>query len=141
MAAFVKFEEFTFQLLAGKHNLLAANDVVKVMLTNTAPVAADALFADIVDIGAGNGYTAGGDDIQNDVTETPAGTGNLTGVDVTFTASSGTIGPFRYAVIYNDTQATPAKPLIGFWDYLSNVTLQDTETFKVDFGATILQLV
>jgi hypothetical protein len=57
-----------------------------------------------------------------------------------FTAASGTIGPFRYATLYNDTSTN--DQLIGFWDYGSSITLQDTETFTVDFDATngVLQL-
>jgi hypothetical protein len=62
--------------------------------------------------------------------------------DVVFTASGGSVGPFRYAVLYDDTQTSPAKPLIAWWDYGSSITLADTETFTVDFDGTngVLQL-
>jgi hypothetical protein len=76
-------------------------------------------------------------DVQNDYTES-GGVGTLTGVDVVVTASGGTVGPFRYVVLYNDTPTSPADPLVGWWDYGSAITLADTETFTVDFGASIL---
>jgi hypothetical protein len=41
---------------------------------------------------------------------------------------------FRYAVLYNDSATSPADALIGWWDYGSSLTLQDTETFTVRFS-------
>nr|NIV10979.1 hypothetical protein [Fodinibius sp.] len=41
-----------------------------------------------------------------------------------------------FVVLYNDTHASDA--LIGWWDYGSAITLQDGETFTVDFGTEIL---
>lgn len=135
MASFNKFQDFAEQIGKETHEL--NSDTLKVMLTNTAPVATNTVKTDITEISAGNGYTAGGEDITNTYTET-GGTGTLAGVDVTWTASGGTIGPFRYVVLYNDTAAS--DNLIGWWDYGSNVTLQDTEQFTVDFGASVLTI-
>lgn len=140
MAAYVKYQQFAEDLANKVHDLFGTNDVLKVALTNTAPnVATHAVLADITELGAGNGYSAGGADTQNDGTET-AGTLTVTGVDVVFTASGGTIGPFRYVVLYNDTPTSPADPLIAYWDYGSAITLQATETFTVDFGASLFTL-
>lgn len=140
MASFVKYQDFAEQLGKGVHQLHAAGHTLKVMLSNTAPnVATHAVRADVTEIGAGNGYTSGGIDIENDYTES-GGNGTLTGVDKVFTAAGGTIGPFRYAILYNDTPTSPADPLIAYWDYGSSVTLQDGETFTVDFGASILTI-
>ena len=83
-------------------------------------------------------HGAGGGDIQNDYTET-AGVGTLTGTDVTFLAT-GALGPFRYVVLYNDTPTDPADPLIGWWDYGSEITLNAGESFTVNFGASILTI-
>ena len=51
-------------------------------------------------------------------------------------APSRSFGPFRYAVLYNDTGAT--KYLIGYYDYGSSISINDGETFTVDFGASVL---
>ena len=138
MAAFNKFNQFAEDLGDGVHNLQAAGDTLRVYLSNAAPSAsADLVKTDLAEIAAGNGYTAGGEDVANDYTES-VGVGTLVGTDVVITASGGTIGPFRYVVLYNDTPTSPADPLIGWWDYGSSITLNDGETFTIDFGASIL---
>ena len=139
MVAFNKTNDFAEQIGLSVHQL--NTDLIKVALTNTAPIATNALFGDLTEIGAGNGYTAGGDDVQNTWSENPAGTGEMVCVDVTFTASGGTIGPFRYVALYNDTPTSPLNPMIGWYDHGSAVTLQDGESFKVDFAANTLTIV
>jgi len=132
MAAFNKFNQFTEDALRGVHNF--DSHVFKVMLTNTAPTSANAVKGDLTEISAGNGYTAGG--AATTITlSTSGGTAKAVGTDVTFTAT-GAIGPFRYAVLYNDTPTSPADPLIGFWDYGSSISLASGDTFTVDFDAT-----
>ncbi len=138
MASYVKFQDFVEQLGKGGHQLHAAGHVLKVYLSNATPdVAIDANKADLAEITAQNGYPAGGSDAQNDYTET-TGTGTWTGVDIVFTASGGAFGPFRYAVLYNDTHASDA--LIAYWDYGSAISCNIGETFTVDFGASILTI-
>lgn len=140
MAAFNKFNSFVEHLAEKVHNL--GSDTLKVMLTNSAPSASNTVKADLTDISAGNGYTAGGTAVTVTSSAQSGGTYKLVGNDIVFTAAGGSIGPFRYAVLYNDTPTSPADPLIGYWDYGSNVTLADTESLTVDFNGTdgILQL-
>ncbi len=134
MATFNKFQQFVEYLAEGVFDL--GEDTLKVCLTDTAPTATNTVFADLTEISAGNGYTAGGNTITTSTSAQTSGTYKLVLADSVFTASGGTIGPFRYATLYSDTPSSPADPLIGYWDYGSSITLQDTETFTVDFDGT-----
>jgi hypothetical protein len=104
------------------------------MLTNTAPVATNTVKANLTDITAANGYTAGGTAAATNNFANTSGTSKLTADNVVFTASGGSIGPFRYAVLYNDTSTSDS--LIGWFDYGSSITLADTETFTVAWDGT-----
>jgi hypothetical protein len=138
MASYVKYNKFVEDFANKVHDLFGTNDTLKVALTNTAPnVSTHTVLADITEISAGSGYTAGGADAQNDGTRS-GGTLTNAGVDVVFTASGGTIGPFRYAVLYNDTPTSPADPLIAYWDYGASISLLDGETLTVNFAADTL---
>jgi hypothetical protein len=133
MATFFKFNQFIEDLGRGVHNL--ETGLLKVYLSDAAPSATlDFIKTDIAEIATGNGYT-GPLDVSGTYSQS-SGTGNLAGTDQVITAS-GAVGPFRYAVLYNDTPTSPNDPLIGAWDYGSEVTLAAAETFTVDFGATI----
>ena len=131
MAAFTKFNAFVENLAEGKFNL--GTDTLKVYLSNTTPdAAADAVKADLAEISAGNGYTAGGNTASITSSAQTSGTYKLVlGDPATWTASGGSIGPFRYAVLYSDTAAN--DELLGVWDYGSAITLADGESFAVDF--------
>lgn len=138
MASFNKFRQFVEDIAHAVHDLkTGTSHVLKVLLVNTAPVNTNAVKADLTEISAGNGYTAGGISVGTITGAQSAGTFKLVGgTDPVWTASGGTIGPFRYAVIYNDTPTSPADPLIGWWDYGSSITLNDGETFTVDLDQT-----
>lgn len=138
MTAFNKFQSFVEAVAEKVHNL--GSDSLKVMLTNVAPVNTNTKKADLTDIAAGNGYSAGGTAAVTSSSAQTGGTYKLVLADVVFTASGGTIGPFRYVVVYNDTATN--KECIGWYDYGSSITLADTETFTTDFDGTngVLQL-
>jgi hypothetical protein len=129
MATFTKFQSFVEKLAEKVHNL--GSDSLKVMLTLTAPSAsASNVKADLTEITAGNGYTAGGTAASITSSAQTTGTYKLVLGDVLFTAT-GAVGPFRYVVLYNDTATN--KDLIGFYDYGSSLSLASGDTFTVDF--------
>jgi hypothetical protein len=141
MATYNKFQPFVEDLAEKVYNL--GSDTLKVMLVNSpAPVNTNRIKGDLTEITAANGYSAGGTAATISTSAQSSGTYKLVLADVVFTASGGSVGPFRYAVLYDDTQTSPAKPLIAWWDYGSSITLADTETFTVDFDGTngVLQL-
>ena len=131
MASFTKFNGFVEALAEKKHNL--ESDVLKVALTNTVPSATDTVF-DPVTLHphpvAQDGYAP-----QTPGHVTSAQSGGVYKLflgGVTFTAE-GNIGPFRYAILYNDTATN--DELIAFYDYGSSVILLDGESFSVTFDA------
>lgn len=131
MASFNKFNQFVEDIAKKVHNL--NSDTLKIMLTNTAPTSSNAVYADITEVSSGNGYTTGGNTAAFTSGAQTSGTYKLVLADPsTWTASGGSVGPFRYAVLYNSTPTSPLKPLIGWWDYGSSVTLADGEQFTVD---------
>lgn len=131
MAAYFKFNAFVEDLAEKVHNLGA--DALKVLLSNVALAAANAVKADLTEIAAGSGYVAGGTAVVITTSAQVAGLYTLAGNQVVFTAAGGNIGPLRYAALYNSTPA--AGPLIGGWDYGSNITLLTGETFTVQFNS------
>lgn len=138
MASFQKFDSFIEAIAEKKHDLGA--DTLKILLTNSAPVAANTQKSDLTEIAAGNGYTAGGNQAVQSSSVQSGGIYKLVCNDVVFTAAGGPIGPFRYAVLYNDTAVNDL--LIGWWDYGSSISLADGESLTVDFNATngVLQI-
>jgi len=131
MATITKIQDFSEQLAKGVHNF--ASHTFKVVLTNTAPSAANTILTDITQISGTNGYTTGGTATTITESET-SGTTTIQGTQVVFTAAGGSMGPFRYYVLYNDTATSPADALVAFWDHGSAVTLADGESFTIKFN-------
>lgn len=136
MAAYNKFNPFVEAVFEKKHDF--STDTFKLMLTNTAPIATNGVKADLTEIAAGNGYTAGGTAVTVNASSETGGTytATLSGNTV-FTASGGSIGPFRYVVLYNDTATN--DELVSWWDYASSITPADGENFTVNTdGVTLI---
>jgi len=132
VAPIVKYDAFIDELSKAGHNLATA--VFKAALTNTAPGAADTVWNTTVapPPAAANGYPAGGNTLTTSSAAAVAGVFKLVLADTVFTATAGGIGPFRYAILYNSSATNKS---VGYYDYGSSITLNDTETFTVDFDA------
>ena len=131
------YQDFKEQLGKGVHDL-STHDL-KIALTNAAPnVATHTVLADITQIGTAGGYTGGaggGVALAGESYTESAGTGTFIATDLVITAAGGSIGPFQYAVLYNNTAAS--DNLIGYLNYGSALTLADTETLTLDFTTSI----
>jgi len=137
MAAFVPFDCFALDLGKGIHNF--ETDTLKIYLSNVAPnVALDTVYGAPADLATGGGYVAGGLSLGVNAWTQADGLASLVaGGNVVFGATTG-FGPFRYAILYNDTAA--AKNLIGYWDNGSAVSVAAGKTFEVDFSPQVLTL-
>jgi hypothetical protein len=138
MATFTKYQDTVQQYWTAIHNFTAAGHVMKCAIHTDAPtVATDDELADLTQP-TGTGYTAGGEDSQNDMTES-GGTATVTAVDITWTAGAADwTANTRYVSMHNDNSTT--DKLIASWDYGSAFTLGNGETFTIDFGASVATL-
>jgi hypothetical protein len=138
-STFTFYQDFKEQLGKGIHDL-STHDL-KIALTNTAPnVATHAALADITQIGTAGGYTGGvggGVALAGESYTETAGVGTFIATDLVITAAGGSIGPFQYAVLYNNTTTSPVDALIGYLNYGAAITLADTETLTLDFTTSI----
>ena len=144
MASFVKINDFVANAV---ENMNLESDQLVIALSNTAPSSES------------SNPTADGNGILGNVTQvsysnlssrslTTSSSGQSGGVyklvlaDLTLTASGGSVAAFRYIYIYNDTVTSPADPLIGYYDYGSSLTLNDGDTFTIDFSPSngVIQL-
>lgn len=133
MAAYNKFNSFVEAIAEKVHNL--GSDTLKVALTNSAPVAGNTVLANITEISYTNISSR---TLTVSSSAQASGTYTLSIADLVLTAS-GTVGPFRYIVIYNDTAAS--DELIAWFDHGSSITLENTDTYTLDFAAAFFTLV
>jgi hypothetical protein len=137
MVAAVKYEPFVEGLADKLFDLFGTTDTVKAAIHSDAPTAAtDDELADLTQT-SGTGYTAGGDDIQNNATRS-GGTVTMTATDVVWTGGAGGFTAARYVSLHDDTSTTDR--LIQSYDYGSNFTVASGETFTLNFGASVLTL-
>lgn len=127
MSTYNKFNAFVEHVAEKVHNL--GSDQLMVALTNSAPAAGNTVLADLTQISYTNLSSRA---VSTASSAQTGGTYKLTLTDLVLTAS-GSVGPFRYAVLYNDTPTSPADPLIGWYDYGSSISLSNGETLTIDF--------
>jgi hypothetical protein len=133
MAVFNAMNRLGEDMAIGVHQFAAAGHTIRASLTNTAITSTMSVLSTLTLLSSGGGYTTGVD-VQNDEVRSGA-TATVFGVSFTITAAGGPIGPFRYVVLDNSNTTAATRPLIGYWDYSSALTLNDTETLDVKFNS------
>lgn len=136
MASFNKVNAFVEALAEKVHNLGSDQLAVALVAAANAPTASTAKLSDLTEISYTNCSTR---NVTTSTSEQTSGTYKLVCADLTLTASGGTVGPFRYVVLYNATAAAVSpepNAVIAYYDYGSDVTLADTETYLIDFDGT-----
>ena len=135
MATFTKINSFV-EFLAEKRINLGSDQLV-IALTNTAHTSTWDELADLTQVSYTNLSTR---NITTSSSAQTSGTYKLVLTDLVLTSSGGTTGPFRYVYIYSDTATN--DDLICYFDYGSALTLQNGDTFTIDFDASngVLQI-
>jgi hypothetical protein len=137
LAAYNKINSFVENVAEGVHNLETGTLTVALTASANAPVATNTILANLTQISYTN---LSARTLTVSLSSQTTGTYSLVIADKVLTASGGTVGPFRYAVVFNDTPTSPADPLICWFDYGSDITLADGETFTLDFGSSLFTL-
>ena len=131
MASFVKNHVYIFDLMNGEHDV--GIDTLTYYLTSNAeaPVQGDELLASLVEVTYTNLSTrvAGAPTTNSHA----AGAYTLLLPDLILTSSGGTTGPLQWVGCYNASALLLTNPLMFYWDYGSEITLQDTETLTIDY--------
>ena len=133
MASFTKVNNFVKNAV---HDMDLESDQIAVALTNTAPGSESTdptgdtggVIANLTQISYSNCSSR---NVGTTSSTQSGGTYKLVLQDLTPTAS-GTVGPFRYIYLFNDT--VTGDPLIGLYDYGASVTLNNGDTFTLDFS-------
>ena len=128
-ANFVKYNAGTEALIEGVN---AGTDVWRVILSNTAPDAADAVLLDAAELATGGGYTANGNVAATTSSTQTGGVYKLVLASPATWTGSGAGFTARYAILWNQT----ANALIGYWDYGSSQLVAAGETLTVTLDAT-----
>lgn len=128
MATFTKINSFVEFLAEKRINL--GSDTLTVALTNTAHTSTWDELADLTQVSYANCSSRV---ITTTSSTQTTGTYKLVLADLTLTAT-GTVGPFRYVYVYDDTATN--DDLIAYYDYGSSITLNNGDTFIIDFDAS-----
>ena len=136
MASFNKINDFVENAVEGMN---LGTDTLTIALSNTAPASessnptadSNGILANVTQISYTNLSSR---NLANVTSAQASGTYKLSADDLTLTARGGSVGPFQYIYIYNDTVSSPADPLVGYYDYGSALTLNDGDSFTIDIG-------
>ena len=130
-STFTFVDQFKEDLLKEVHDFENDTFIVALVASANAPDTSDAVLADLTEIAYTNLSSRTLTGVSGEQT---SGTAPLLMDDLVLTASGGSVAAFRYIVIYNDTSTSPADPLVGFWDYGTDLTLADGQSLTIDVG-------
>lgn len=129
MATFTKVNSFVEALAEKKINLGGTG--LTIALTNTAHTSTWTKLSELTEVSYTNLSSRV---ITVSSSAQTSGTYKLIVNDLVLTSTSGTTGPFRYVYIYDDSATD--DDLICYYDYGSSITLNDGDTFTIDFDGT-----
>ena len=130
MATYNKFQSFVEELAHGTHDFSSDSFVVALTNAANAPVNTNTVLANLTTIAYTNLSSRA---LSITTSSQSGGTYTQLFADLELSASGGAAAAFRYVVIYNDTPTSPADPLVGWYDYGSDLTLADGESLNIDF--------
>lgn len=132
MADFNKFQIFVQDLAHGVHDF--SSDALEVALCNAAnaPVNTNTLLANLTPIAYTNLSTRV---VTTNTSSQGAGTYTLSLVDLVLSASGGAVAGFQYVVVFNQGTTAKVDPLMCWFDYGSDLVLNDGESLTVDFAS------
>jgi len=107
--------------------------VVYACAAASAPTAANATLSALTTIAYTNLSTR---NVTTSSSSQTSGAYKLILTDLVLTASGGSVAAARYWGLYDDTPTSPTDPLMGYYDYGSDLTLASGETLTIDFDST-----
>jgi len=144
MASYNKINDFVYDLARGVHNF--SSHTFKLALSNTAPASessnpastGNGILANVTQVAYTNLPGGVAPTVDNPDLSISGGTATFDFDNETITPTGGSLGPLRYVYLYNDTAS--GKPLIGYWDYGSSITLADGESLAANVPTNIFTL-
>lgn len=135
MSSLTKFDNLAARIASGIYDF--SSDQMAFALTNSAPNNASITLSDITQIPDSGGYTSNGVNISTSTFDTSnTAIAKLVLSDTTLVASGGSVGPFRYVVIFDRTVTSGGSPyLVGHYDYGTSITLANNESITLDFSS------
>lgn len=136
MATYNKVNAFVEAEAEGLHNLETDQIAVALVAAANAPTSAS---SDINAIPQADYTYCSSRNFTTNSSAQASGTYRLKLAELILTASGGSIGPFRYVVIYNATAAAESPSvsnIICYFDYGSEITVLDGQTLTITPDAT-----
>lgn len=137
MAAFTKANDWVENEsevvdLDGDQFLVALSNTAPASETNNPLTDTKGVLANVTQISYTNLSSR---NLTRNASSQTGGTYKLDFDDLVLTASGGSVGPFRYIYIVDDTPTSPADPIMGVYDLVTPVTITDGSSRTLKFHA------